>query len=74
MDPNLGTATTSIVRNTTGSMMARQAQPCPNAFMTKTIPRPSEIAAEIKRVFSPMYYERKRKRDAMENDEDDDDA
>ena len=34
----------------------------------------SELAAEIKRVFSPMYYERKRKRDEMENDEDDNDA
>ena len=29
---------------------------------------------DIKRVFSPMYYERKRKRDEMENGEDDDDA
>ena len=27
-----------------------------------------------KRVFSPMYYERKRKREEMENGEDDDDA
>ena len=34
----------------------------------------SELAAEIKRVFSPMYYERKRKRDEMENGEEDDDA
>ena len=34
----------------------------------------SEIAAEIKCVFSPMYYERKRKRDEMENGEDNDDA
>ena len=34
----------------------------------------SELAAEIKRVFSPMYYERKRKREEMENGEDDDDA
>ena len=34
----------------------------------------SELAAEIKRVFSPMYYERKRKRDEMENSEDADDA
>jgi hypothetical protein len=34
----------------------------------------SELDAEIKRVFSPMYYERKRKRDEMENSEDADDA
>ena len=34
----------------------------------------SELAAEIKRVFSPMYYERKRKREEMENGEDYDDA
>jgi hypothetical protein len=34
----------------------------------------SEIAAEIKRVFSPMHYERKRKREEMDNGEDDDEA
>ena len=34
----------------------------------------SELELDIKRVFSPMYYERKRKRDEMENDEDDNDA
>ena len=33
-----------------------------------------ELEFDIKRVFSPMYYERKRKRDEMENDEDDSDA
>ena len=27
----------------------------------------SELELDIKRVFSPMYYERKRKRDEMEN-------
>jgi hypothetical protein len=34
----------------------------------------SELALDIKRVFNPMYYERKRKREEMENGEDEDDA
>ena len=73
MDPSLGTATTSIVQNTTGAMLARQAHVRPNTLLKKTTcprPRPeSELAADIKRVFNPMYYERKRKRDGMENGE-----
>jgi hypothetical protein len=51
-------------------MMARQAQSSSNACMTKTIlcaMTESELELDIKRVFSPMYYERKRKRDEMEN-------
>ena len=31
----------------------------------------AHMYSDIKRVFSPMYYERKRKRDEMENGEDD---
>ncbi len=42
--------------------------------MTILLTSESEIAAEIKRVFSPMYYERKRKRDEEGNGEEDDDA
>jgi hypothetical protein len=34
----------------------------------------SELELDIKRVFSPMYYERKRKRGEIEKGEDDDDA
>ena len=50
--------------------------PCPTQYFAEEddSSTESELAAEIKRVFSPMYYERKRKRDEMENGEDDDDA
>ena len=40
MDPSLGTATTSIVQNTTGAMLARQAHARPNSFTTKKSPKP----------------------------------
>ena len=40
MDPSLGTATTSIVQNTTGAMLARQAHARPNPFTTKKSPQP----------------------------------
>ena len=45
--------------------------PCPTQFFydEEESETESELAADIKRVFNPMYYERKRKRDEIENDD-----